>query len=331
MRGKCWGIQKVHKILSDSLYMGDYYFNVIDSKAKEKRPPTEWVKTSIPAIIDAAVFDKVRTVREQRAPDKTPPRVLSSPNLLTGLLKCGICGGSMTLATGKSGRYKYYKCTSRKNKGNHICTSGSLPMQETDQIVLEQLANRAFAPERLQHMMRALRQSMGDAQSQQQANINQLNRQLKHIEERQHRLLDAIEAGVLDLDDTVQDRAQKLKTAKQALIIELATTRKQPVRFPIESLRTSQLNKLSQLLKQKLLHQDSTLAKSYLNLLISEIVVNGKLATARGSYLAIANLAASEKTKVSHLKQVPTFIHDWRARRESNPRPLASETNTLSS
>lgn len=40
--------------------------------------------------------------------------------------------------------------------------------------------------------------------------------------ERQHRLLDAIETGVAELDETVQRRAQHLKTAREALLIELA-------------------------------------------------------------------------------------------------------------
>jgi hypothetical protein len=41
MRGKSWSIQKVHKLLSDPLYMGGYYFNVVDSKMLKKRPPEE--------------------------------------------------------------------------------------------------------------------------------------------------------------------------------------------------------------------------------------------------------------------------------------------------
>ena len=128
MRGNIWGIQKVHKVLSDTLYMGDYYFNVIDSKTLQKRAPTEWIKTSIPLIIDAASFEQVRRKRELRAPAKTPPRITSSPTLLTGLIKCGECCGSMILVTGKSGRYKYYKCTTRQNKRNYACSSGNLSM-----------------------------------------------------------------------------------------------------------------------------------------------------------------------------------------------------------
>ena len=80
MRGSAWNVYKTHAILSDPLYMGDYYFNVIDTKTSKKRPPEEWVKTAIPALIDAATFERVRATREARAPNKKPPRRVSSPD-----------------------------------------------------------------------------------------------------------------------------------------------------------------------------------------------------------------------------------------------------------
>ncbi len=205
MRGKAWRMQKVHIVLSDTLYMGEYFFNVLDSKTGQKRPPTEWVKTNIPVIIDAARFEQARRKRELRAPAQTPPRITSSPTLLTGLLKCG---GSMTLATGKGGRYKYYKCTSRKNKGNYACDSKNLPMEITDQQVLNQLAETVLTPQRVHSMMIALRKRIKSSKDLQQQRVNELSRQIKQIEERQHRLLDAIETGVIDLDETTQRRAQ---------------------------------------------------------------------------------------------------------------------------
>ena len=317
MRGKAWGIQKVHKILSDTLYMGDYYFNVMDSKAVQKRPPSEWVKTSIPPIIDASVFEQVRRKRELRSPAQTTPRVLSSPTLLTGLLKCGVCGGSLTQVTGRSGRYKYYKCTTRQNKGNHACTSGNLPMDKTDQQVLNQLADKVFTPARIQTMMTALRRRMNDSKNNQQERINQLNRQLKQTEERQHRLMDAIETGVIDLDETVQRRAQQLKSAREALLIELAGVRREQS-IPVDQLKASQVNAFAKTLKAKLLAKDSALAKSYLRLLVDEIVVRDKTATVKGSYSGLADAAAIGEIKVGHLKQVPTSISVWCARRDSN-------------
>lgn len=309
MRGNPWRVQKVHSVLSDSLYMGDYCFNVIDSQSRQKRDPSEWVKTEIPAIIDPVKFEQARLKRESRAPDKVSPSILSSLTLLTGIIKCGFCGASMSLATGKSGRYKYYKCTSRKNKGNHVCTSGNLPMEKTNQLVLHQLVDKVFAPERVQTMMTDLRKRISSYKDHKQDEINALNRQLRNAEERQHRLLDAIEMGVIDLDETVQSRAQNLKTAREALLIQIASVRKVQAQ-PIEHIKASQVEKFSQVLKDKLLAKDSAIAKTYLNLLVDKIVINENVATISGSYDALVNAVALNH-KNEHIKQVPTSIYDW--------------------
>lgn len=167
------------------------------------------MKPPIPAIVDAEVFERVREKRESRAPNVTPPRRVSSPTLLTGLLKCGVCGHGMTLVTGKSGKYKYYKCTSRHGQGNHACSSGNLPMEKLDELVLAKLANQVFTPERLQVIMEELRMHVQSSKNGQQEKVNELNRQLKNIEDRQQQLLDAIETSIVDLDETTQRRVQR--------------------------------------------------------------------------------------------------------------------------
>ncbi|MDP1646070.1 MAG: recombinase family protein [Thiobacillus sp.] len=319
MRGKPWRMQKVQHLLSDTLYMGEYFTNIRDSKANTNRPPEEWIKTSVPAIMDAATFEHVRIKRESRAPDKTPPRVVNSPTLLTGLLKCG-CGAGMTLATGKSGRYKYYKCVRRQSEGNHACTSRNLSMEKLDSLVLEQLAGKVFAPERLQLLMAELRKRIKSSKDDRQDRVNEVGRQIKKIEERQQRLLEAIETGIIDLDETTQRRAQQLKASREALFIEQAGVRRDSSLPSVEYLKASQVDAFGKVLRQKLLTSGSPLAKSYLNILVDEIVVQDKAATIRGSYAALAEtMLVMQKEKMGNLiAQVPIFNHIWCAGRDSN-------------
>ena len=79
------------------------------------------MKLTVEPIIDPALFRRVQLRRGARAPAVVAPRVVSSPTLLTGLLKCACCGAGMTLATGKGGRYRYYKCNTRIGKGIDYC------------------------------------------------------------------------------------------------------------------------------------------------------------------------------------------------------------------
>ncbi len=322
MRGKPWNIHKTHTLLSDPLYMGEYFTNIRDSKANTNRPPEEWIKATVPAIIDAATFERVRAKRESRAPAKRAPRLVSCPTLLTGLLKCGVCGHAMTLVTGKRGRYKYYKCTSRQSQGNHACNSKNLPMEHLDDLVLNNMADIIFAPERLQVIVAELRKRIRSSKDGQQERINELNRQIKQIERKQENLLNAIENGTIEQDDMIQHRAQQHKAAREALFIELAGVRRDHSLPAVEHIKASQVDVFGKVLREKLLAKDSALAKSYLNILVDEIVVQDKTATVRGSYEALAE--TMQQIKMGNLNQVPSFMPTWRARSDSNARPLGS-------
>ena len=198
-------------------------------------------------------------------------------------------------------------------------------MELLDALILNRLADKVFAPDRLQAMMTALRKRIKTSKEGQQQRINELSRQLKQTEERQHRLLDAIETGTISLDDVTQRRAQQLKASREALLIEMAGVRRDHS-VPVEHIKASQIEAFGKALRQRLLSGDPAFAKSYLKLLVDEIVVEGKAATIRGSYAALASAAAmtTGKIKVGHSDQVPTFIRDWRARRDSNSLPLGS-------
>jgi hypothetical protein len=94
-------------------------------------------------------------LREERSPAKTPARRVNTPTLLTGLLRCGCCGAQMTQVTAKSGRYRYYKCTTRQSQGNHACASKNLPMEMLDELILGYVTERILAPERLSRSSRS--------------------------------------------------------------------------------------------------------------------------------------------------------------------------------
>jgi hypothetical protein len=68
---------------------------------------------SVPAIVDAETFERAAKRRESSHPKAGPRRAMASPAPLVGLPKCGHCRAGMAQATGKAGRYRYYKRTTR--------------------------------------------------------------------------------------------------------------------------------------------------------------------------------------------------------------------------
>lgn len=81
----------------------------------------------------------------------------------------------MTLATGKGGKYRYYKCSSRILKGKDTCTSENLPTELVDRLVLSSLADRVFAPSRVQTTLEGLRKRLRRSQTDQEAKLKQFD------------------------------------------------------------------------------------------------------------------------------------------------------------
>ena len=324
MRGNPWSIQKMHDILSNRAYLGEHFFNVRNSKTRENRPPSEWIMVKADPIIDIDTYDRAAALREARSPKKNPPRRISSPNLLTGLLKCA-CGHHITAVTGKSGRYHYYKCAARQSKGNHACVSRNLPMETMDSLIIQQLADKVCAPERLHGLIAELRKRTQNNKESEQQKINMLNKQVSNLEKSQRNLLTAIENG-LPFDEVLQKRSQEIKAERESLLVELAGVRRH-VALPVDRILPSNIEAFSKAIRAKLTDKD--FAKRYLQVLVDEIVVDGDTATMKGSYTNLANSIAEMKKGTS--KEVPSFMLNWCARHDSNVRLLPSEGSTLSS
>lgn len=92
----------------------------------EKRSEDDWIvcENAWPSLIDVETFEAVQARRKLSREGKLPHyrgNAMKSEYLLSGLMRCGVCGGKMTGNTQKSGKgYKtrYYMCT-RRHAGYH--------------------------------------------------------------------------------------------------------------------------------------------------------------------------------------------------------------------
>jgi site-specific DNA recombinase len=114
----------MHHILTNTVYVGHWQYNVRSAGTGELKPASEIVEIATPTIVEQDLFDRVQARLVANNPKVTAPRVVTGPILLTGPAKCAHCGGGMTQRTGTSstGRiYAYYTCASRAQKGPTAC------------------------------------------------------------------------------------------------------------------------------------------------------------------------------------------------------------------
>ncbi len=318
LRGTQWNKSRVHEVLANTVYINEYYFNKHDKETRQLKPASEWVKLEVAPILDRTIFEAVRNRCAARAPDKVPPKVVGSKTLLTGLIKCGCCGAGMTLASGKGGRYRYYKCNTQISKGSKLCPTKAINMQKLDGIVLTALADHVFTPERVNIMLSALRDHQKDSLNNQENELKPLRKELASLEKESTNLYEAVGKGYLPMDESLSLHYHKLQTRKQEILTAIASYKRKQ-EMPLDLLKSKNIDAFSAALRNKLLDRESNFGKSYLRLLVSEIKVEGKEATITGSYAALAT-AMSEKN-LGTLEGVPRFVPNWLPDLDSNQGP----------
>jgi hypothetical protein len=318
MRGSRWKKIIIHDMLINRLYLGEYTFNRIEAKTRRLKPESEWITFLIEPIITADTFSQVKQRLADRSPGKMPPRIVNAPTLLTGLIKCGCCGANMTIATGKSGRYRYYKCSNRINnlaKGN-TCQNNNIPMEKLDGLILEAVANRVFTPERMEVMMKELQHNLKNSHADHDEQLKTLTKELDAVKQQQDRLYEAVEKGLLPLDGTLQERVHKHQARRQEVLTELAGLRRQK-ELPLAQLGRKHIQAFCAALKEKLRDKASNFGKDYLKLLVNEIRVEKKEVRLTGNYTSLAG-ALRMSTKPGQLPRVPSFVPVWLPTNDSN-------------
>ena len=137
-----------------------------------------------------------------------------------------------------------------------------------------------------------------------------------------------MEEGALSIDETLRTRTQKLKARRSEVLTEMAKLNDRQA-LAVRRVNADTVKAFCAALQERFKDPTSGLGKAYQRLLVDKIKLDGSELVLRGSHRRLADaIGFMEKRKLGEL---PSFVNVWRARRDSNPRPLASEANTLSS
>jgi DNA invertase Pin-like site-specific DNA recombinase len=141
-----WAVSTIYTILLNEKYVGAWVWNKTrflkdpDSGRRRPvpRPPTEWIRQDRPELrivddeLSRAVQSRLRQIRQGFGRPGAPPvggaRPMYSRYLLTGLLRCAVCGARMRAQTavkrkrGHIYRAGWYRCSFAADKGPAVCT-----------------------------------------------------------------------------------------------------------------------------------------------------------------------------------------------------------------
>jgi site-specific DNA recombinase len=314
--GGRWGIGQVHRILTRKTYIGEHEFNT-RSKTRELKPNSEIVTVPVPPIIDRETFDAVQRLLKARNPKVMPPRVVSGPTMLTGLIHCAKCGGAMTIRTGKGGRYRYYACSTKARQGPTACSGMAVPMEKLDNLVADHLEKQLLQPERLEIILAAVLDRREERADRRREHITELNKRAAESELRLKRLYDAIESGVADLDDpALKDRIDGLKAVRDQARVDAERAQAMLQSSGQKAVTPEMLHRFATTARQRIRLENGGYRRDQLRALAQRVeVAEGEVRIMGSKTRLLQTLVAG-----SGVNAVPAQGLKWRRGWDSNPR-----------
>jgi len=226
------------------------------------------IKIKVEPIIDEETFSQAQKILQENSPEAVNPAIGSSCTLLTGILRCGRCGKSMTLETAKGGKYRYYNCRGYTREAS--CKGQRVPICILDKEVLEHLSSKFFSMERLKLIASQWLKEVNkdEYKDERKKIISAIKNEKKKLEN----IYRAIEDGIItkgNIDERIEQIKANIRFLEERLN-RIENIRRLPTfRF----LSTPFLQKLQERLKEAF-HQDPLISKKYLKLFIDKIIID---------------------------------------------------------
>ena len=215
--GKKWLKTTIHTMLDNEVYTGALVWG---TKAKDAAPPVR-VEDAFPAIVSKREFRQAKKMLGSRAPKKMNPRRASSPYLLSGLLRCEICGKAMTAAEAKSGKYSYYVCHSLLKRGKGTCETPRLNAKSFEKLIVDEIRANVLTESNIRDLVKLLDEGMDGVAAEQRERLETIEEELEEVKRRLSRIWQVIETTDIEMADASErikehrERKEKLEIAAE--------------------------------------------------------------------------------------------------------------------
>ncbi|RMH45564.1 MAG: recombinase family protein, partial [Gammaproteobacteria bacterium] len=276
---KTWRATTVGRILNNPAYKGEAYWrrHYYDPAAVGKprrqgrgplqrprpqpRPPEEWIRVKVPAIVSAELWQQAQHQRRQNI--RLAKRHQRYTYLLHGLLVCASCGNTLYGCRRKD--HRYYYCP---NRAQHPHTSDSqlstwVNAQEVEEQIWNTLKQLLQHPQLIQQAYNTYRETQQPAEI-----VQQWQQYQQHLHHQQQRLIDAYQQGVIELEELAR-RRQQIHQELQHIQYHLNA-------YQAQKQTTLALDQFMERIRTALQSTDQTTQQELIRLLIDRIIVSDK-------------------------------------------------------
>lgn len=192
-----WSLDVINRMLTDSTYMGEHYYNKTESiptknprkiekyrrtlkGSRKTRPKDEWLMVKVPVIVEPGLFKQVQKQLKQNKRYRSNNK--KHNYLVGGVIEC-VCGFSRTGEV--ANKCFYYRCNDRLNNvaGTRTCYEKSVNATVLDDLVWSNVKELLSQPE----LVFAQAKRWQESSSPLQEKLKILQKRLKDLEAKEDR------------------------------------------------------------------------------------------------------------------------------------------------
>ena len=286
-----WCPTAIREMLRRELYVGRMVWNRshfvkvpgTNKRVARPRPRSEWRMMEQPElrIISEELWQAVQARQSTLAKlyggdhHGLLNRSASSSNLLTGFLKCALCGANLVIVTGRRRRHAMYGCPQHWYRG---ACANKLRIRQTqlERELLSGLQEAVLEPNALDYVLQELRRQLEAAQAETSVRQERSRERKRELQQQLDRLTAAVaETGHSSvLLDAIRQREQELAELEASQV-------RADNRFPADSERLRQLvldkvSRLPELLSLDVVRARAELAKHVGQITLAPAERNGR-------------------------------------------------------
>jgi DNA invertase Pin-like site-specific DNA recombinase len=167
-----WMISALHSMLKNDVYTGQIVWNrrtwvrsAVDSSKRRPvmNPPSTWIVHERPdlRLVDEVTWHRVQKRLAERRDFYKPGPGARSQYLLSGLLRCGICGAAYVITAHRPVRYA---CSSRKHGGDSVCGNRlTLRKDVAEEALIAPVVEQLLSPAAIDLAVKTMQQLAAEA------------------------------------------------------------------------------------------------------------------------------------------------------------------------
>ena len=237
--GNRWLPQRIYELLRNPIYCGDIVVGALELGADGKHRPGKdpiTIQDVHAPLVSRDLFIQANELLESRSGSHAKRRWDTSPYILSGLVRCGLCGHPMAGEAAKSGQYNYYTCIHHLREGTEACPGVRVPKRKLERFVISRVRDVILEEEHLAELVQMVNEELAASLRGTDEELKSAKAQVTQTRTRLQNHYDALETKSLDLHDLaprIRELRETLDAGKKRLReLEAKSETARPITLP---------------------------------------------------------------------------------------------------